>query len=341
MFTPCLRAQDYGQSFQTIETHTVGEPTRIVVAGFPKPEGGTMLERKAFYERTCDDFRQALMAEPRGHHDMVGALLLEPTLPEADLGVIYMDTNRWINMCGHATIGCATAAVQTGLVPMREPYTSITFDTPAGLVRTSAKVENGKVIEVTMDNVPSFLFADDLAVRIDQKDVAVEIAFGGSFFALVDASKIGYELTPHAIPALTRLGTESLRELNRQVKVSHPTLGPSRVVNCDFYAPPKAPGSSQCNLVCSEQGMVDRSPCGTGTSAKMAALHAKGKLNVGEPFVNESLIGAIFRGEIEATTQVGPFTGILPAITGSAYICGMSTHLIDAHDPLKHGFVIG
>lgn len=331
----------FQHSFQTIETHTVGEPTRIIVAGFPEPEGGTMMERKEYYEENYDTYRQALMAEPHGHRDMVGALLMEPAKPEADLGVIFMDTHRWIIMCGHATMGCATAAVEAGLVPVKEPFTEIKFDTPAGMVLATVKVENGKAIEVTIENVPSFLYADNISVMMDGKEVPLQISFGGSFFALVDTSKIGYELTPPAVPELTQFGMKLLRKLNDQVKVTHPELGPSRVGNCEFFGPLKKPGSDQCNMVCSEQGMVDRSPCGTGTSAKMAALYAKGKLDIGEQFINENWTGARFRGVIRSVTDIGNFKGIIPAITGSAYICGMSTHLLDPLDPLQYGFLIG
>jgi proline racemase len=341
IFTPNVKIKNFQHSFQTIETHTAGEPTRIIVAGFPAAEGGTMMERKEYYEKNNDAYRQALMAEPRGHHDMVGALLMEPVNPAADFGIIFMDTNRWINMCGHATMGCATAAVEAGLVPVKEPYTEIEFDTPAGMVHTTVKVRNGKAIEVTIENVPSFLYADNIIVNMDGKEISVEISFGGSFFALVDVSKIGYELTPQAVPELTQFGMKLLRKLNDQVIVTRPKLGPSRVGNCEFYAPSDNKGSDQCNMVCSEQGMVDRSPCGTGTSAKMAALYAKGKLDIGEPFVNENFMGARFRGEIRSTASIGVFKGILPAITGSAYLCGMATHLIDPQDPMKYGFLIG
>lgn len=341
IFTPNVKKKYFEHSFQTIETHTVGEPTRIIVAGFLEPEGGTMMERKEYYEKNYDAYRLALMAEPRGHHDMVGALLMEPVNPKADLGVIYMDTHRWINMCGHATMGCATAAVEAGLVAVKEPHTEIKFDTPAGIIHATVKVENGKAIEVTIVNVPSFLYADHISVHLHGKEVPVEISFGGSFFALVDASKIGYELTQQVVPELTQFGMKLLRKLNDQINVTHPTLGPSRVGNCEFYAAPKNAGSNQCNLVCSEQGMVDRSPCGTGTSAKMAALYVKGKLEIGEQFINENFLGARFRGEIRSVTSIGEYKGILPAITGSAYLCGMSTQLIDPLDPLKCGFLIG
>jgi proline racemase len=256
IFSPNVQMEYFQNSFQTIETHTVGEPTRIIVAGFPEPEGGTMMERKEYYEKNYDTYRHALIAEPRVHHDMVGALLMQPANLEADVGVIYMDTNRWINMCGHATMGCATAAVETGLVLVKKPYTEIKFDTPAGMVHATVKVENGKAIEVTIENVPSFLYADNIIVNVDGKEVSVEISFGGSFFALVDTSKIGYELTPQVVPELIQFGMRLLRKLNEQINVTHPKLGPSRVANCEFYAPPKNTSSNQCNLVSSEQGML-------------------------------------------------------------------------------------
>lgn len=336
-----IDTSSYQNSFFTIETHTVGEPTRIVISGFPKAEGSTMMERKEYYEKNFDFYRQALMAEPRGHHDMVGAVLMEPINPEADLGVIYMDTNRWINMCGHATIGCATAAVEAGLVPVQEPYTRLVLDTPAGLVHTLVKVENKKALEVSLDNVPSFLFADNIAVELDGKTIPVSVSFGGSFFALVDAVEAGLEVSPEKVSELTQFGMKLLKKLNGQIRVSHPELNIRDVANVEIFAPPKNEGSSQCNIVISAEGQVDRSPCGTGTSAKLAALYAKRKLKKGELFVNENFTGARFRGEIKEEAMVGDFKAIIPTITGSAYISGVSTHLIDQDDPLKYGFIIG
>ena len=336
-----INMERFTYSFQTIETHTVGEPTRIILSGFPKPQGSSMMERKEYYEKNYDYLRQALMAEPRGHHDMVGAMLMEPADPAADIGVIYMDTNRWINMCGHATIGCATAAVEAGLVPVKEPYTEIVLDTPAGLVHTVVKVERGKAVEVSLDNVPSFLFTDQVSVLMDGREIPVSVAFGGSFFALVDAQKAGFEIKPETVPALTQFGMRLLAKLNEEMTVSHPTLDITGIANVEFYGSPKTEGSSQCNVVVSAEGQVDRSPCGTGTSAKLAALYAQGRLKIGEAFINENFTGARFRGVVKSETVIGDFPAIIPTVTGSAYISGVSTHLIDPEDPLKYGFIIG
>lgn len=331
----------FPQRFTTLETHTIGEPTRIVLSGFPAPQGNTMLERKEFYEANYDQYRQALMAEPRGHNDMVGALLLDPIDPNADIGVIYMDTNRWINMCGHATIGCATAAVNAGFVPAREPVTHVVIDAPAGLIHTDVHVENGKATAVSFENVPSFLYADDCSVTLDDgRVIPFAIAYAGAFFALVDTQKIGVAIHDKSVAALRLLGMEALKRINETMEVKHPTLNISGVANMEFYGPPKSPEAHQCNVVVSAEGQVDRSPCGTGTSAKLAYMYATGKLKLGEEFVNGNFTGAIFKGVVKEETSVGQFPAIIPRITGSAYISGMSTFLIDPSDPLKWGFVI-
>lgn len=327
--------------FQTIETHTVGEPTRIIIAGFPAPQGSTMMARKEFYEANYDHYRQALMAEPRGHNDMVGALLLEPTTPEADIGVIYMDTNRWINMCGHATIGCATAAVNAGLVPVVEPVTHVTIEAPAGLIHTDVMVENGKATAVSFENVPSFLYADNCTVQLeDGTTIPFAISYAGAFFALVDTEKIGMSICDKTVALLRSLGMRILQRINETMQVAHPQLPITGVANIEFYGPPKSDQAHQCNVVVSAEGQVDRSPCGTGTSAKLAYMYTTGKLKLNEAFINGNFTGAIFKGVVKAETMVGNYPAIIPQITGSAYISGLATYLIDPADPLKWGFVI-
>jgi proline racemase len=252
--TPHLNLNRFEKSFTTIKTHTAGEPTRIVLSGFPKARGNTMMARKEYYAQHCDEYRQAIMAEPLGHHDMVGALLMDPASPEAELGVIYMDTNRWINMCGHATIGCATAAVETGIVRVTEPYTELVLKTPAGLINTIVKVANGKAVEVTIENVPSFLVAEGILVNLEHRDLSVDISYGGSFFALVDAMRTGYDLNSRSVPNLIQLGTKVLKRVNEQVQVAHPIFGTQRIVNCEFYGPPKSAGADQCTLCVQKKG---------------------------------------------------------------------------------------
>lgn len=300
-----------------------------------------MMERKEFYEQNYDQYRQALMAEPRGHNDMVGALLLDPIDPRADIGVIYMDTNRWINMCGHATIGCATAAVNAGFVKAQEPVTHVVIDAPAGLIHTDVHVKAGKAVSVSFENVPSFLYAEQCSVTLDDgRTIPFDIAYAGAFFALVDTRKIGVEISDKAVAGLRLLGMEALKRINETMEVKHPTLNISGVANMEFYGPPKSLDAHQCNVVVSAEGQVDRSPCGTGTSAKLAYMYATGKLKLNEEFVNGNFTGAIFRGIVKAETSVGNYPAIIPQITGSAYISGTATHLIDLSDPLKWGFVI-
>ena len=331
----------FSNCFKTIESHTVGEPTRVILSGFPEPHGETMMERKCFYEQNYDHYRQALMAEPRGHSDMVGALLLEPTDPRASIGVIYMDTNRWINMCGHATIGCATVAVNAGLVAVSEPTTHLVLDAPAGLIHTDVHVRDGKAVAVSFENVPSFLYAEDCSVELeDGRRIPFAIAYAGAFFALVDVASINEDICDRNVAKLRLLGMRILKRINETMEVRHPQLAITGVANIEFYGPPKTPQAHQCNVVVSAEGQVDRSPCGTGTSAKLAYMYATGKLGMGEVFVNGNFTGALFQGCVKQETSVGDYPAIIPQITGSAYISGTATYYIDPDDPLKWGFVI-
>ena len=342
MKMPVIDVNRYSQVFTTIETHTAGEPTRIIVSGFPELVGNTMMERKEYCEEHLDHLRTALMCEPRGHRDMVGALLTEPVNSEADLGVIYMDANRWINMCGHASMGCAMAAVETGMVYVTEPVTIVTLDTPAGLVTTEVSVKDGRAESVTIRNVPSFLYQQDMSVKVDGREIHFDVAFGGSFFALVDAEKNNLQLEADQIPNLISLAVRFLAEANRQYQVSHHQLAITGIANAEFYTFQCSPGASQKNIVISGEGQVDRSPCGTGTSAKLAALHAKHQLPAGQPFINENFTGARFTGVIQSETTIDTHPAIIPQITGQAHICGTSTFVLDPADSMRFGFrVVG
>ena len=341
-FNPTLNKERFEAAFTVVDSHTVGEFTRIVLSGFPEIEGDTMMERKNFLVNHCDDYRTALMLEPRGHHDMFGAIITEPISPEADLGVIFMDTGGYLNMCGHGTIGTATVAVETGLVPVTEPYTEVVLEAPAGIIRTKVKVENGKAVEVTLTNVPAFLYKDNLTVEVDGVTIPYCISFGGSFFALVDASKLGYNIGPAAVPALQKLGMKMLEKINKEVQVQHPTLDITTVDLVEFYGPtPNPENADMRNVVIFGEAQADRSPCGTGTSAKLATLYAWDEIKVGEEFRYESSTGSVFRGVIKEETTIGDYNAVIPQITGSAYITGLGTYVIDPTDPLKYGFSIG
>ena len=341
-FNPTLNKERFEAAFTVVDSHTLGEFTRIVLSGFPEIEGDTMMERKNFLVNHCDDYRTALMLEPRGHHDMFGAIITEPISPEADLGVIFMDTGGYLNMCGHGTIGTATVAVETGLVPVTEPYTEVVLEAPAGIIRTKVKVENGKAVEVTLTNVPAFLYKDNLTVEVDGVTIPYCISFGGSFFALVDASKLGYNIGPAAVPALQKLGMKMLEKINQEVKVQHPTLDITTVDLVEFYGPtPNPENADMRNVVIFGEAQADRSPCGTGTSAKLATLYAWDEIKVGEEFRYESFTGSVFRGVIKEETTIADYKAVIPQITGSAYITGLGTYVIDPTDPLKYGFSIG
>ena len=329
------------EKINTLETHTVGEPTRIIFSGFPAPHGDTIMQCKEYYEKNFDHYRQALMAEPRGHKDMVGAILMEPKDPKADLGVIYMDANRWINMCGHATIGCATAVVNTGLVKMTEPFTKVVFDTPAGLVETKIQIKDGKAAEVSFENIPSFLYGENFEVELyDVGKISFSVAYAGSFFALVDVKELGMEIRPESVLALRHLAMEAIAQINKKMEVRHPYLNICGVANMEFYEQQENNRLCQKNIVISKEGQVDRSPCGTGTSAKLAWLFAKKKISIGEELINKNFTGAVFRGCVKEITSLGDRMAIIPQITGSACITGAASYVMSEEDPYRWGLTL-
>ena len=275
------------KSLHAVDSHTMGEPTRIIIGGIPQIPGNTMSEKKEYLEKNMDHIRTAVMHEPRGHNDMFGSIITQPTMPEADLGIIFMDGGGYLNMCGHGSIGAATAAVETGMVEVKEPYTQIKFEAPAGLVTANVKVEDGKAKEVSVINVPAFLYKRDVEVDLPGVGtVTFDISFGGSFFAIVKASELGVEIEPKNVNLITERAMALLKIINETIKVQHPIKTHIKTVDLvEIYGPAKSPEASMQNVVVFGEGQVDRSPCGTGTSAKMATLYAKGQLKINEPFI--------------------------------------------------------
>ncbi|MTK11153.1 MAG: proline racemase [Clostridiaceae bacterium] len=325
-----------------IDSHTMGEPTRIVVGGVPNIPGKTMPEKKAYLEEHLDWVRTAIMLEPRGHNDMFGSIVTQPTTEEADLGIIFMDGGGYLNMCGHGSIGASTVAVETGMVPAVEPVTHLTLEAPAGLVKASVKVENGKAKEVSIINVPAFLYKRDVEVDVPGiGKVTMDISFGGSFFAIVKAENLGLEISPASAQKLIEVGMNVIKAVNEQIEIQHPTLPHIKTVDlCEIYGPAKSADATMQNAVVFGQGQLDRSPCGTGTSAKMATLYAKGLLKMKEDFIYESIIQTKFKGRVLEETKVGDYDAIIPEITGAAYITGHNQFFIDPEDPVKYGFVL-
>ena len=328
--------------FTAVDTHTQGEATRIITGGMPPIPGATMAEKELYLQRHLDGIRRTLMFEPRGHKDMFGAFLLPPCCPEADAGVVFMDSGSYLNMCGHGSIGVVTALLETGMVPYQGTETQVVLDTPSGLIHARAATEGGRVRQVTVRNVPSFLYRADVPVPLAEgRTVRADLCFGGNFFALVDAQQAGVSLDARDKERLVSLGMEIRETLNRTVEIVHPLLPHIRAVDLvEFCGPARTTQADARNVVVFGDGQIDRSPCGTGTSAKLALLHAKGLLPLGKPFVHESILDTLFTGVAAAETVQGPYPAIIPEITGRAYLTGLSQYLLDPEDPLGDGFLL-
>ena len=333
---------DFTKSIHAIDSHTMGEPTRIIIGGVPTIPGKTMPEKKEYLENHMDYIRTAIMHEPRGHNDMFGSIITAPTLPEADIGIIFMDGGGYLNMCGHGSIGAATVVVETGMVEVKEPTTEIVLEAPAGLVKARVRVEKGKAKEVSVVNVPSFLYKKD--IRIDVPDLGMvkfDISFGGSFFAIVRDTELKVNIDTKNLNTIIERAMKLREIINKEIPVQHPTQPHINTVDLvEIYGNPKSDDADYRNVVIFGDGQADRSPCGTGTSAKMATLYAKGELGIGELFVYESIINTRFKGRVLEETMVGEFKAIIPEITGSAFITGFNHFVIDEEDPVKYGFVL-
>jgi proline racemase len=331
--------------FRTIDAHAAGEPLRLVVDGWPAPEGQTMLERRAWARRHQDHLRRVLMFEPRGHADMYGALLTMPERPDSDAGVLFMHNEGFSTMCGHGVIAVATVAVERGLIGGREAAGShaLTFDAPAGQVRAHVDVVERRgaprVDHVSFLNVPSFVLAAGVGVPFDSRTLHVDVAFGGAFYAIVDAESAGLAVTADRLPALRQAGMAIKRAIDAAVTVVHPLEpGLTGVYGTIFTAPASRPDADLRNVTVFADAEVDRSPCGTGTCAVLAVLDAMGLVDADRPFVHESIIGTTFRARVAGRTTVGSLPAIVPELSGEAWITGEHTFLVERDDPLSGGF---
>ena len=328
--------------FSTIDTHTGGEPTRTIIGGLPYIPGKTIVEKMHYLKENMDWIRTSLMFEPRGHSVMSGVILTEPTHPEADIGVIFIETGVYLPMCGHDTIGVSTALVETGMITVEEPFTYITLDTPAGLTRVKVHVENGKARSVTFRNIPSFVFAKDVEVYVPGfGKIKMDVSYGGNVYAILPADAVELEILPENASEIIQKGRMVRDAVNSQVRIQHPEKPfVNECTHVQFYGKPSAPDADLKNTVFFADSGIDRSPCGTGTSAKVATLYAKGELKLNEEFVHESIIGSIFVARAVEEAKVGPYEAIVPEVTGSAYVTGMSQFVIDPDDPHRNGFLL-
>lgn len=324
-----------------VDSHTEGMPTRVITGGVGVLPGSTMAERRTWFLENSDHLRTLLMYEPRGHASMSGAILQPPTRPDADFGVLYIEVSGCLPMCGHGTIGVATVLVETGMVSVTEPTTTIRLDTPAGLVVATVAVRDGHAESVTIANVPSYSVALDARVTVPGLgEVRYDLAYGGNFYAMVELAELGLPFDRAAKDHLLAAGLAIMDAVNQADEPVHP-LDPT-IRGCHHVAL-IAPGSDvrhSRHAMAIHPGWFDRSPCGTGTSARMAQLHARGLLALDTDFVNESLIGTQFTGRLVGTEKVGAHDAVLPTITGRAWVTGTAQYMLDPTDPFPAGFLL-
>ena len=327
---------------RTVETHTLGQPTRNVVSGFPNVPGKTMAEKYTYMRKHEDWFRKLLTYEPRGSDIMSGTLITEPCTPGTDVGVLYFEASGWMPMCGHDTMGVSVALIESGLVQVQEPVTVINLDTAAGVVKVEAQVENGVVKGVSFLNAPALVLKRNVIVNTKEfGKLNIDISWGGNVYAILPVESVSLTIEPKNSSRLIEAAQSIARDINEQVKIQHPELPfVDSVTHIEFSGPPKSTEADIQNCVVALPKVVDRSPCGTGTSAKAALLFDEGKLKVGDSFVHESIIGSLFRCEIAEETRVGGIAAIRPKVTGNAYIIGFATWILDPEDPFQEGFML-
>jgi len=326
----------------TIDLHTGGEPFRVITGGFPEAAGDTILSRRRYVKEHLDHLRTALMFEPRGHADMYGCLLTPPVTPGADIGILFMHNEGYSTMCGHGIIAITKAALETGLIPMQAPETTVRIDSPAGLITAHARVSGGKVQSVYFHNVPSFVLAKDETIEVPGLgQVRYDIAFGGAFYAYVNAADLGVRCTPEHFRPLIEKGMAIKRAIMASRPIPHPFEADlSFLYGTIFVGPPMDEGSHSRNVCIFAEGEVDRSPTGTGVSGRLAIHYARGEIGIGERIVIESIIGSRFSGRVAEATRFGPHAAIIPEVEGAAHITGRHEFVIDPSDPLRNGFIL-
>jgi proline racemase len=300
-----------------------------------------MQERRRYFETHLDGLRLMLMREPRGHAAMSGAFLQPPTRPDADWGVLFIEVSGCLPMCGHGAIGVATVLVECGLVAVTEPETVIRLDTPAGLVHARVAVADGRAQRVTLRNVPAFVVELDASVTVEALGtVTYDMAFGGNFYALVSADSLGLQPIPERADELIACGLGIIEAIGAAGPPVHPLEPAIRGCQHVVFHAAGEDGADARNATAIHPGWLDRSPCGTGTSARMAQLHARGQLPLGVPFTNESVIGSRFVGRLVEEVWVGTTAAVVPEVTGRAWITGMGQYLLDPSDPFPRGFTL-
>jgi proline racemase len=325
-----------------IDAHTGGEPFRVIVDGFPGLKGNTILERRRYAKERYDYLRTALMWEPRGHADMYGCILTPPVTPNADFGILFIHNEGFSTMCGHGIIGIATVVIETGMMPIISPTTTIKIDSPAGSITAYAHIADGHVQSVSFHNVPSFVAALDEVVDVPgMGKIRYDLAFGGAFYAYVNARDVGVTCTPADFRSLIEKGMAIKRTIMQSRPIEHPVekdLG--FLYGTIFVGPPTQAGSHSQNVCIFAEGEVDRSPTGTGMSGRLAIHHQRGEIKKDQSIVIESIIGSKFTGKVVEEATFGPYPAIVPEVEGQAHIIGRNELWINPNDPFSDGFIL-
>ncbi len=335
-------APEEWQKITAIDAHTGGEPLRIFTGGYPPLQGNTILEKRRYAKEKLDHLRTATLWEPRGHADMYGCIITEPVTKDGDCGLIFTHNEGYSSMCGHGIIAVTKVGLEAGIIAGGKTKEQIKFDTPAGRVTAYPHWEGDRVKEVSFFNVPSFVYALNLSVEVPWLgNVEFDLAFGGAFYAFVNAESVGVELNPSGFRRLIELGTSIKKAVIENHPVKHPFEDDlSFLYGVIFVGRAQDPRHHSRNICVFADGEVDRCPTGTGVSARTALHHVRGELKPAESITIESIIGSCFKAEISEVTKFGPFDAVIPKVTGSAHICGINTLLLNPEDPLGKGFIL-
>jgi proline racemase len=332
----------FSRMVTVVGVHAEGELNEVITGGVLDVPGATMFEKMQWMEREGDDLRKFLLYEPRGKVTQCVNLVLPPCRPEADAGFVIMESEYYVPMSGTNTICTVTALLETGMLTMQEPVSEITLDAPGGLVRVQARCRDGKCESVTFRNVPSFVFGLGLPVEVEGLGtVTVDVAYGGMIYAMVDARSLGFAIEPSEARELVEQGERIKRAAARQIPAVHPEIPEIHTINQTLWAGPlteEAGRKTARNAVIVSPGRIDRSPCGTGTCARLAIMHAKGEIGAGERFLHRSIIDTEFTGEIVDSASVGGRPGVVCAVTGRGWITAFHQYVLDPSDPLPTGY---
>lgn len=329
------------KTFTSVDVQVAGEPLRIITGGLPEILGDTQLKRRAYCIENLDHIRKTLMLEPRGHHGMYGCIITPPAEEGSDFGVLFMHNEGWSTMCGHGIVGVLTMGIETGRFEVEGASRTFIIDSPAGKVIARAEVKGKKVKQVSFENVPSFVLVKDLKLSVDDREIKVDISFGGAFYVILPASQLNLSVQKKDLPELKKWATKIKRVAEQAVNIVHPLEPDLQGLYGVIYSDkPNLETSNLRNVTVFADEQVDRSPCGTGTCARLASLHAQGELREGDSFVHESITDGQFKGTILGLQRIRDLEAVIPEVSGKGYLTGNHQFILDPDDPMPEGFLL-